>query len=229
MTVAIRKLTVPRQMQLIAQGQTVVIVAEIVDTDVTAVLLDPVNIPVISIYNSVGTAVVTDAVMTKLSTGVYKYEFQTTMSSVVGVYTVNITAVHIDEVARVERVVAFKIVRSSTLATFNYLAIKDQNAVVWYWYIASDNTLAVSSTIPTSLGKQAAAIIIAVTPSWLEINNPTPALRYVYPTLTGDPLAQAAQPAVGTGNVGSPTIVGIAGGSFKIAVNLSDSVILQTV
>lgn len=229
MTVAIRKLSVPRQMQLIYQGQTAVIIAEIVDVDVAGALLDPIYVPVISIYNPAGTIVVTDAVMTKLSTGVYKYEFQTTASNAVGLYTVNVTAVHLDEVARVERVVAFKIVKASTLATFTYFAIKDQNGAVWYWYVASDNTLAVSSTVPSSLGKQAVAIVIAVTPSWLEINNPTPALRYVYPAVTGDATVSATQPTVGSGNVGSPTIVGIAGGSFKIALNVSDGVILSTV
>ena len=216
-------------MQLIAQGQTVTIIAEIVDVDVTATLLDPVNVPVISVYNPAGTALVTDAVMTKLSLGVYKYEYQTTSANAAGIYTVSVTVVHIDEVARLERVVAFKIVRSSTLATFNYVAVKDQNGVVWYWYIASDNTLAVSATVPSSLGKQAAAIVIAITPSWLEINNPTPALRYVYPALTGDATVSSTQPTVGSGNVGSPTFIGIAGGSFKIALNVSDEVILATV
>lgn len=229
MTVAIRKLTVPRQMQSIPQGQTVVIITEIADVDITSILLDPINIPVISIYNPVGTIIITDAVMTYLSKGVYKYEYQTTTSDALGLYTVNITAVHINEVARVERVFVFKIIKTTTLTTFTYFTIKDQNGVVWYWYIASDNTLTFSATLPSSLGKQAIAIVIATVPSWLEINNPTPALRYVYPSITGEATVSATQPAVGSGNVGSPTVIGIAGGSFKIALNVSDTVILSTV
>ncbi len=229
MTIAIRKLSVPQHLQVIAQGQTVVIFAEIVDDGIVSTLLDPINIPLISIFNPSGTALVTDTAMSYVSLGVYKYEFQTSSLNALGLYTVNVTAVHQSAVARVEGVVAFKIIKTSTLSTFTYFKIKDQNNVVWYWYIASDNTLASSPTIPASLGKQAVEVTIAVTPSWLEINNPTPALRYVYPDLTGVATVSAVQPAVGSGSVGSPTVIGIAGGSFKIALNVSDEVILQTV
>ena len=229
MTLAIRKLIIPREHRFIAQGQSVNIVVEIADVELTSVLVNPTSVPVISVYNPSGTALVTEATMTNISTGKYSYSLQTTTSNPVGDYTATVMAVTGIQVARLERKHVFSIKKATTLITFSYLIIKDQSGVLWYWYIANDNTLAVSNAIPVITGKQALVISLSVVPSWLEINNPTPALRYVYPSLTGDATVSATQPTVGSGNVGSPTFVSAGTGSFKIALNVSDEVILATV
>ena len=229
MTLAIRKLLIPREHRFIAQGQSVNIVVEIADVELTSVLVNPTSVPVISVYDPSGTALVTEATMTNVGTGKYSYTLQTTTSNPVGDYTATVMAVTGTQVARLERKHVFSIKKATTLITFSYLIIKDQDGVLWYWYVANDNTLAVSSVIPVITGKQALAISLSVVPSWLEINNPTPALRYVYPELTGDATVSAVQPSIGSGNVGSPTFVSAGTGSFKIALNVSDEVILQTV
>lgn len=227
--IAIRKMQVSRQHRHIAQGTTVDILVYVSMVGVTDVLYDPMYVPVITIYDPSGTVLVTDAAMTQLSTGLYRYRYPTTTELSLGLYTAVVKAIDDTEIAITEKRQVFKLAVVTTLATFTYLVIKDQDNALWYWYIASDNTLAVSSAIPAIAGKQALAISLPVVPSWLEINNPTPALRYVYPELTGDATVTAVQPAVGSGNVESPTLVGVGTGSFKIALNVSDEVILQTI
>ena len=229
MTLAIRKLIVPREHRLIAQGQSVQIVVEITDVQLTSVLVNLTSAPVISVYDPSGTALVTEAVMSNIITGKYGYSLQTTAANPVGDYTATVMAFTGTQVARLERKHLFSVKKTTTLITFSYLIIKDQDAVLWYWYVANDNTLAVSSAVPVITGKQALAVVLAVTPSWLEINNPTPTLRYVYPALTGEATVSASQPANGSGNVDSPTLVSAGTGSFKIALNVSDEVILATV
>lgn len=231
MTVAIHQLAVPRQMRLVHQGQAVVIIVEIIDAHVTAALFDPTHIPTISIYNPLGIQIVSNEVMVQSSLGVYKYVYQTTMLDPLGLYTVSIIAVDLDEVAIIERVVAFKIIRGDGTAfpIFTYFGIKDQDNVVWYWHIASDNTMAFSSNRPSWPGRRAVEIDVVGIPSWLEINNPSLALRYVYPVLSGEFAVTDTQPLNGFGYVGSPTFVSISGGSFTIALNASEEVILTPV
>ena len=230
MTIAIRKVILPREHQKVAGGQTIQAEIEVVAGDIAPILTDPTEVPVFSLFDPVGSSLLTDVTMTKVSTGRYKRLYQTLANSTIGLYTASFTVTHFTESARLEKVGLFLISRTSTLATFSYLAIKDQNGVVWYWYIALDNTLsAPNPAIPSALGKQAISVTPAVVPSWLEINNPTPSLRYVFPALTGEATVSATQPSVGSGNVGSPTFVGLSNGSFKIALNVSDTIILATV
>lgn len=234
MTIAIRTLTVPREHRVISQGQTVAILATIADVGLQSVLLTPAYVPLISIFDPDDITLIDEAVMTFLSTGIYVYNFETTQAHDLGLYTATVTAVNLSplnvpEAARLDKVVVFKIIKESDFAAFSYLGIKDQNNVVWYWYIAGDNTLASSSTVPVSIGKLAVPLTLVTVPSWLQISNPTPATRYVYPSLAGEPTVTATQPVVGSGNVGSPTFVGLSGGSFTIALNISDEIILNTV
>lgn len=226
MTVGISQLAVPRYHRQIPQGQTVLIITEVRDVALTSVLLDPTSVPVISVFDPDDIALATDVPMMQISTGKYSYAFQTTTDHDVGPYTATVTVVNGIEVARVEKSVVFKIIKGSTLVSFTYLAIQDQTNVVWYWFVGSDNTLWSSLTVPVIAGKQAVPWPLAVVPHWLEIDNAGGDLRYVYPSVAGEPTVDAAQPAVGTGMVGSPLLDGVAGGTFMIALNISDEVIL---
>jgi len=225
----IRSIEVDRGSRHISQGQTVDIRVYITDGDVTQSLFDPVNIPMITITNPSGTVVVSDAVMTRLSLGYYTYSYQTTISNALGVYTARVTAVSGSEVAITDNRAAFKLSVATTLASFTYFAIQDQTGVVWYWYITNDNVLNWLPAAPVVPGKQAIIIPQATTPHWLEVNNPTPALRYIYPAVTGEATVTASQPSVGAGRVGSPTITAVSGSVYVISLNISDEVILNLV
>ena len=229
MTIAIRKVIVPREHQRIFGGQSVQAEIEVISGDIAPILTDPTDTPLYSLFNPSGTALLTDVTMTKISTGRYKRVYQTLSNSAVGAYTANFTVTHMGEAARLEKIVIFNILRLTTFAQFTYLRIADQNGVIWYWYISADNTLASSSSIPSILGKQAIEIVLAQVPRWLQLNNPTPAVRYVYPEVNGDPTVSATQPPVGSGNVGSPTFAGVSGGNFVISLNVSDTIIIQTI
>lgn len=228
MTVAISQLAVPRYHRQIPQGQSVFIIAEVRDVALVSTLLDPTSVPVVSIFDPDEVALVTDVPMVQISTGKYGYVFQTTTDHDAGVYTATVTVVNGAEVARVEKVVVFKIIRTTTLVSFTYLAIQDEDNVVWYWFVGSDNTLWTSLTVPIVVGKQAVPWPLAIVPHWLEIDNAAAELRYVYPSVAGEPTVNAVQPAVGTGMVGSPMLAGVAGGIFTISLNISDEIILAT-
>jgi hypothetical protein len=234
MTIAIRSLTVPREHRLISQGQTVVILATIANVGLSSVLLNPSYVPLISIFDPDNAVLVNEQPMTFLDTGVYLYNFETTQAHEIGVYTATVTTINLNllnepESARLDKVVVFKIIKSSDFTAFTYFAIKDQDNVVWYWYVAADNTLASSATVPSSVGKLAVPVVLSVVPSWLQITDPSATIMYVYPSLAGEPSVTATQPVVGSGNVGSPTLIGISGGSFVIALNIVDEIILNTV
>lgn len=229
MTIAIRHLNMPRQHRYIAQGQSVNIIVEVIDAGVQSTLLDPMHIPTLSLFDPNDTQLLNDVEMSYMSKGLYRYTYRTTMSNILGVYTVNVTALNTDDAARLERVSVFKIYRATTLATFTYLIIKDQTGVLWYWFVNTAGELNSVPAIPSSFAKQVSAIPLTPIPSWLQINNPTPAIRYVYPSIAGEVTVTATQPSIGTGNVGSPTFVSVNGISYVISLNISDEVILNTV
>lgn len=226
--IAIRKIIIPRHNMLIDAGQSVQTEIEVISGDTAPVLLTPSLSPVISIFNPSGTALVTDAAMTNISTGRFKYLYQTLANSSVGIYTGNITVNHLGEAARLEKISLFKILRTSTFSSFSYLRIQDANAVIWYWYIETDNTLNSISTVPSVLSKQAVEIVLAQVPRFLQLTNPAGQPRYVYPDVAGSAVVSASHPG-GTGNVGSPTFTGLSGGNFVIALNASDEIIINTI
>lgn len=229
MTLAIRSIAVPRQHRQIAQGQSVDIYAYISDVGLTDILVNPMDTPLITLYAPDGTVLVSDADMVNNGVGVWHYVYQTTMASALGIYTATIKAIDDSDVAVTDKRMVFKVRYATALASFTYFAIQDQTGVVWYWYVNNSNELTVSATVPSILGKQAVLIVQGTVPRWLEVNNPTPALRYIYPDVTGDALVSATQPPVGTGRVGSPTVVADSGGSYVLSLNVSDEVILNLV
>ncbi len=85
---------------------------------------------------------------------------------------------------------------------FNYLEIKDQLSVSWYWYPVFDGHILVGSTIPSepTTGLDAVAITAVPTPYWLEIRDENSAIWFLYPdSTTGETRARDAAPAIGTG------------------------------
>lgn len=233
MTVAIRQLSVPRHHRLITQGQNVNMLAEIADVGLTSVLTDTAHVPTLSLFDPLDAVLVSNGDMTRLSTGVYHYSYQTSSSNPLGIYTANVLARNTVDAARLERIVVFKIVREADTAlaldTFNYFAIKDQTGAIWYWYIAEDNTVNFSPTIPAVLGKLAEAVVITPIPYWLQLTNAAPATRYLYPYVTGELTVSATVPATGTGLVGSPELQAVSGTTFTLDLNILDEVILDEV
>lgn len=227
MSITVRKLIIPRHQRIISQGQSVTVIAEIADVAITSILTDPTNVPLVSIFNPSGTALVTDIPMVRTSLGLFSYVFPTTTAYPVGAYTANITVVHFTSVARIEKATAFVIKRTTTLATFTYLTIQNQSGVLWYWYIAEDYTIKSLPAAPNVLGKQSLVIAQSVTPSWLQINNGIGEVRYVYPAVDGAPSVAAVQPPIGSAYIGSPTITAVSGGDFNIALNIIDEIILN--
>lgn len=223
MAVAIRKLAVPRYMQKIAQGQSVFVLAEIINTTLSSVLLDPNNIPLFTLYDPAGVKIVNDSVMERQSTGYYSYTYPTTIDTALGLYTGSVKAVHNSDVAVLPTMLLFKVIEALAVTTFTYLSIKDQEGNVWYWYVNSDETLTTSLTIPVVLGKRAVAISGAI-PYWLAINNNLMELRYVYPALDGSPRVESSAPLIGSGYTGSPTFIGVNTDSYVLALNDSDEI-----
>lgn len=89
-----------------------------------------------------------------------------------------------------------------TSAYFNYLQIKDQAAVSWYWYPVFDGHILAGSIVPSepSTGYDAVAINTPVVPYWVEIPDVNGITWYLYPdTLAGWTRARDTKPPVGTG------------------------------
>lgn len=229
MTIAIRKFIIPRPNRFITQGQTVNIIVQVENADIASELYPTSVIPLLTVNDPLGIALVTEVEMVALQTGIYGYALQTTTANPLGIYIGTVTIIDGDEVARIENISLFKIITVSTLVTFTYLLIQDQSGALWYWYVAADNTLAFSPVVPSITNRQSLAIALSVIPHWLVINNPTPAVRYVYPSLTGEAAVTATQPSVGTGTIGSPVFTGVINTDFMINLNISDEIILDTV
>lgn len=231
MTVAIRKLQVPRHQRLISQGQVVSIIAEIADVGQVSVLIDTAHVPLLSLFDPQNALVLSNGDMVRLSTGLYEYAYQTSALNAVGVYSATIIARDSVTAARLERVVVFKIIDLALtpfpLDTFSYFAIKDQEGNVWYWYIAEDDTVNFSASVPSILEKIAQEVIIDPVPYWLELMNGNDELRYVYPFITGEYAVSATVPSVGSGHVGSPELKSVSGSMFTIALNSIDEVIVH--
>jgi hypothetical protein len=229
MTIAIRQLTVPRHNRLIFNGQVVNIIATIADVGLTSTLLTAGVAPTISLYGPDDSLLVDNADMEQISTGVYSYPYQTTYLNGLGVYTASVQARYQSYAARLNRIAVFKIIGIGAIQvidTFSYFAIKDQESTTWYWYINEDNTLNFSLSIPERVGKVAVDLDIEPIPYWLEIENPDPTQRYVYPHVSGEFLVSVVEPSVGTGYVGSPVFKGLSPGNFVITLSAADEVLV---
>ena len=85
---------------------------------------------------------------------------------------------------------------------FNYLEIKDQLGVSWYWYPVFDGHILAGSSIPSepSTGLDAVAITPTPTPYWVNVLDELGATWRLYPdSTTGETRAKDSDPSVGTG------------------------------
>ena len=89
-----------------------------------------------------------------------------------------------------------------TSAYFNYLEIRQQTGMSWYWYPIFDGHILVTDAIPNepSTGADAVGLINIPIPYWVEILDENLATWYLYPN-DGDGLTRATdtKPSVGTG------------------------------
>lgn len=89
-----------------------------------------------------------------------------------------------------------------TSAYFNYLQIRDQAGVSWYWYPVFDGHILAGSVVPSepSTGYDAVAITPTTVPYWVEVFDATNTTWYLYPdTVAGWTRARDTKPSIGTG------------------------------
>ena len=87
-------------------------------------------------------------------------------------------------------------------SAFNYLEIKDQVRVSWYWYPVFDGHILVGGNIPSepSTGYDVTPITPLVVPYWVEILDQALVTWYLYPDQSnGFTRARDTAPAIGTG------------------------------
>jgi hypothetical protein len=91
---------------------------------------------------------------------------------------------------------------------YEYVAIKDQSGVLWYWWVTASRDLAWGLSPGVYVHRQSREVVLSPIPYWLVLVDGTAVTRYVYPqTLTGEVLIMPSAPAVGTGYTGSPGIL----------------------
>ena len=91
-----------------------------------------------------------------------------------------------------------------TSAYFNYLQIRDQTGVSWYWYPVFDGHILAGEIVPSepSTGYDAVSLTPTPVPYWVEILDATNVIWYLYPdTVAGWTRARDTKPPVGTGMV----------------------------
>lgn len=205
MTIAIRKLIIPVTQRKIFQGQSVNILAQIVDSGVTDTLLDPLSLPTLTVFDPVNLAITTESSMLKISTGLYAFTQGTNSTNPIGTYTASFTVFNNTDAARITGTSIFDIIQTSTFLTvftdLSVLEIKDQSNVSHFWYIARGQLLVNQLTSPTVDGFRTVSVTPAIVPYWLEIeafNDSTP--MFMYPHTTGELIIiDTSAPAIGTG------------------------------
>lgn len=118
----------------------------------------------------------------------------------------------------------------TALGSFDYLGIKDQSGVTWYWWINRAGELDWSLTPPSIATRVAVDLALSPLPYWFEVLDPEGNSRWIFPTsLTGEPDVMDTEPAVGTGQVGSPEFRGQGLGRYFLDVPLSYEVRVASV
>lgn len=111
-------------------------------------------------------------------------------------------------------------------AAFNYLEIKDQVQVSWFWYPVFDGHILAGGNIPSepSTGYDAIPITPAIVPYWVEILDQNLVTWYLYPdNLTGFTRARDTAPAIGTG-MKNLVWRGTTGEYWRIRYNSTDNI-----
>jgi len=228
---AITSVPMPRESKNISLGQTVAIGATIKDIGIPGIktLLNTTEVPTVSIFNPSGIAIVTDGVMSNISTGIYAFYHQTDTGDPLGQYTGTFNAVNLTEAARLEKVGIFTLISVGAFSSFSFFRIKDQTAQVFFWWIDLADTLANASAQPTHPSKLPVDVDTTFVPEFIQVVATGGATRFVFPDITGVPTVSSSAPGGGAGRIGSPTFTSISSNKFVIGVNAIDEVILNAV
>lgn len=235
MTVAFRRVILPRYHDKLFTGASVTILAELINTEIIDTLLDPTTPPVLSIFDPLGVQKTVALPMTRVSLGLYKSTYRTPFTSPLGVYTGNLSAEYNDDVAHLERISLFKTIRLSggtdvtpppvDLNDVSYLIMRDQTGFAWYYHITVVPEIMHGPAIPVFSLKNSVALNI-IPAYWIVMVNSVGLTRYVYPDITGSLLASATQPPVGTGIDNPPMWIGEAGLNYVLSLNIMDDILI---
>lgn len=84
-----------------------------------------------------------------------------------------------------------------------YARIKDQNNVIWYWWISYDLSHVWDDEPEFSFDKEVKRHLI---PSWFKLVDSDSQVWFLHPELDGSPTLSIIQPSVGEGLVASPKL-----------------------
>lgn len=226
MSVAFRRIILPRHHDKVFSGQHVTIMAETIDTTVVDHLVNATETPVIALYDPNNVRLVNDADMVPVSHGLYKHHYPVPWDAPLGVYTGNFTALLDGGVARLERISLFKVIKTSVPSIFTYQIMIDQDGVAWYWWIDRAGQIVSSLTLPFLYTKQAVAL--ANSYHWMVAVNPLVETRYISPALDGTPMVSPTQPAIGTGITSLITFTGLTEDEYQLTLTVTDEIIPVT-
>lgn len=221
MAVTFRKIMVPHQHEKVFSGQSVTIMAEVMEAGFIDRLITPTSPPRVSVYDPLGVMRVNDGEMIYFSNGHYRLNYLT--PAIAGVYTGSFSAENVGEVARIDRVALFKVIKLSDFADISYLVIADQTGQLWYLWIDVAKQLVMSPTIPTFLTKDAISLLVSPI-YWLQMFNADSDLVYLLPDTAGQLFAQATQPAIGSGVIGSQTWIGFDGRNYVLELDMLNQI-----
>lgn len=198
MSLAFSKIIVPRFNDKVVTGQSVRILAEVASVGILSQLVDPDGIPALSLFYPVGTGIISNRQMTRVSQGLFGYTYDVPITSPLGVYTGSFSATHQGNYARLERVSLFKVMRGSDVELVSYLAWKDQAGVIWYSYVDPLRELVTIDHVPDLFNKEGTQLFTPI-PYWVEVLNPVGDLVYIHPSPIGEIISTLVEPAVGFG------------------------------
>jgi hypothetical protein len=221
MAATFRKIMVPHQHEKVFSGQTVTISAQVMDAGLVERLITPTSPPTISIYDPLGILRINDQEMTYVRNGHYSLSYTT--PAIMGVYTGSFSAQYVQDVARIDRVALFKVIKLSDFADISYLVIADQTGKLWYLWVDIAKQIVTSPTVPSFLAKD--VISLYEDPIyWMHMLNSDSQLVYILPDVTGSLFDSVSQPAVGTGVEGSPTWIGFDGGNYILTLDMLNQI-----
>lgn len=85
--------------------------------------------------------------------------------------------------------------------SFEYTALRDQDSVIWYFWIDQAGQLVRDSVPPVFLGFSATSIVPTPIPYWWQVTDELGGAWYLYPDTDGTMLIAPTSPAIGTGLV----------------------------
>ena len=121
------------------------------------------------------------------------------------------------------RIMAMRI----SLPTFTYVGVKDQEGVVWFWWLTPGRDIAWSLTPPSTATRTAKNVGISPIPSWFALVGPGGIPYYLYAaTGSGGLLVDEGPPPLGTGYATSPVLRAMSQGDWKFTVTSGRDVLV---